>query len=106
MADVNHNYSDTAVALLKADLGFFNTAIPADLETYLLSLLEKSVVDFRDIMGIPLQPGKLSDDFDQSTYAAWLYRNRATGADKTEMLKSIKRNRQVSQALADGEEIA
>ena len=106
MADVNHNYSDTAVALLKADLGFFSTAIPADLETYLLSLLEKSFVDFRDIMGIYLQPGKLSDDFDQAAYAAWLYRNRATGADKTEMLKSIKRNRQVSQALVDGEDIA
>lgn len=103
MADTVIHYSDTSVALLKADLGFFGTALPADIETYLLSLLEKSFVDFRDIMGIHLQPGMLSDDFDQSTYAAWMYRNRSTGAGKTEMLKSIKRNRQVSQALKGGE---
>ena len=99
MADTSNNYSDTAVSLLKADLGFFSGSIPADLETYLLSLLDKAFADFRDIMKIHLQPGKLSDDFDQSTYAAWLYRNRATGNDKTVMLKSIVRNRQVHQAL-------
>ena len=102
MADTVIYYSDTAVALLKADLGFFGTQIPADLETYLLSLLEKAFADFGR-MEIQLQPGTMDDDFDQATYAAWLYRNRATGADKTEMLKSIKRNRQVSQALTDGE---
>lgn len=102
MADTVIHYSDTAVALLKADLGFFGTQIPEDLETYLLSLLEKTFADFGR-MEIHLQPGALDDDFDQAAYAAWLYRNRATGADKTEMLKSIKRNRQVSQALTDGE---
>ena len=106
MADTQKKYSDTAIALLKADLGFFGTQIPDDLKTYLLSLLEKAFSDFRDIMEIHLQPGDLSDDFDQSAYAAWLYRNRATGADKTEMLKSIKRNRQVNQALNDGEAMA
>jgi hypothetical protein len=105
MADTQKKYSDTAIALLKADLGFFGTRIPADLETYLLSLLEKAFSDFA-AMEICLRPGTLTDDFDQSAYAAWLYRNRATGADKTEMLKSIKRNRQVNQALNDGEETA
>lgn len=99
MADTNKNYSDAAVALLKADLGFFGSELPDDLDQYLLGLLEKAFADFRDIMDIHLQPGTLSDDFDQSTYAAWLYRNRATGADKTTMLRSIVRNRQVSQAL-------
>lgn len=102
MADTVIHCSDTAVALLKADLGFFGTQIPADLENYLLSLLEKAFADF-DRMEIRLQTGTLDDDFDQAAYAAWLYRNRATGEDKTEMLKSIKRNRQVNQALADGE---
>lgn len=102
MADITPNYSDTAVALLRANLGFFNSQIPTDLEVYLLSLLEKAFADFGE-MNIHLQPGTLADDFDQSTYAAWLYRNAATGADKTEMLKSIKRNRQVNQALKDGE---
>lgn len=99
MADTKPNYSEAAMALLKADLGFFGSALPADLESYLRTLLEKAFSDFRDIMEIHLQPGALSDDFDQSTYAAWLYRNRATGNDKTVMLKSIVRNRQVSQAL-------
>lgn len=102
MADTKPNYSDTAVALLKADLGFFSTQIPADLDTYLRSLLEKAFADFAR-MEIHLDPEKLDDAFDQAAYAAWLYRNRTTGADKTEMLKSIKRNRQVNQALKDGE---
>lgn len=99
MADTNKNYSDAAVALLKADLGFFDSTLPDDLGRYLQSLLEKAFADFQDIMNIHLQPGTLADDFDQSTYAAWLYRNRATGADKTAMLRSIVRNRQVGQAL-------
>ena len=99
------NVSDTAVALLNANLGFYSSTIPVDLETYLLSLLEKAFADFA-AMDIHLQPGTLSDDFDQSTYAAWLYRNGATGTGKTEMLKSIIRNRQVNQALISGEETA
>lgn len=105
MAETIPTYSSNAVALLKANLGFYGAAIPDDLETYLLSLLEKAFADFRDIMEIHLQPGTLSDDFDQSTYAAWLYRNGAVGSGKTEMLKSIIRNRQVSNAL-HGEEDA
>ena len=100
MADTAKHYSDTAVALLKADLGFFGTQIPADLEAYLPSLLEKAFADFAR-MEIHLNPDSLDDAFDQAAYAAWLYRNRATGADKTELLKSIKRNRQVSQALSE-----
>lgn len=105
MADTAAHYSDTAVALLKADLGFFSTQIPSDLETYLLHLLEKAFDDFSK-MEIPLQPGTLADDFDQAAYAAWLYRNRVTGADKTEQLKCIKRNRQVNRALTGGEDTA
>lgn len=103
MADTTTSYSKTAVSLLKANLGFFSSAIPADLEAYLLHLLEKAHADFANIMGITLQPGLLSDDFDQATYAAWLYRNGSTGAGKSERLKNIVRNRQVGQALNDGE---
>ena len=102
MADTTFHHSDTAEALLKANLGFFSSPIHPDLETYLLSLLDKSFADFGE-MEIYLQPGKLSDDFDQATYAAWLYRNGPTGAGKTEQLKSIIRNRQVNQALKGGE---
>ena len=36
-------------------------------------------------------------------YAAWLYRNRVTGAAKSEMLRGAMRNRQVNGAgEADG----
>lgn len=104
MADEKNNYSGTAIALLKANIGFFSSPIPEDLETYLLFLLDKAFADFGK-MKIHLTPGVLSDDFDQATYAAWMYRNGSTGAGKTELLKSIIRNRQVNQALAD-EEVA
>lgn len=99
MADAKAKHSDTAVALLKANLGFFSSTIPDDLETYLLFLLDKAFADFGE-MEICLQPGTLTDDFDQATYSAWMYRNGTTGAGKTELLKSIIRNRQVNQALA------
>ena len=102
MAEPSQNYSDTAVALLKANLGFFSSVIPADLDTYLLSLLDKAFVDFGE-RDIHLQPGVLSDDFDQATYAAWLYRNGPSGAGKTEQLKCIIRDRQVRQALSPEE---
>lgn len=104
MADATAKYSETAVVLLKANLGYYSGNIPADVETYLLFLLGKAFADFGE-MDIHLQPGTLSDDFDQSTYAAWMYRNGPTGAGKTELLKSIIRNRQVNQALND-EEVA
>ena len=103
MADTALHHSDNSVILLKANLGFFSSTIPPDLDAYLLFLLDKAFADFGE-MEIHLQPGTLSDDFDQSTYAAWMYRNGTTGAGKTEMLKSIIRNRQVNQALHDGEE--
>ena len=102
MAENKATYSDAAVGMLKANIGFFDTAIPAALETHLLYLLNKAYADFSD-MQIVLQPGTLSDDFDQAAYAAYLYRSSATGAGKTEMLKSIIRNRQVRNALNDGE---
>lgn len=102
MADTTFHHSDAAEALLRANLGFFSSSIHPDLEAHLLSLLDKAFADFGE-MDIHLQPGILSDDFDQATYAAWMYRNGPTGAGKTEMLKSIIRNRQVNQALKDGE---
>jgi hypothetical protein len=105
MAENKATHSDASVGMLKANLGFFDSKIPVALETHLLSLLDKAFADFVE-MKIILQPGTLSDDFDQATYAAWLYRNSAAGAGKTEMLKSIIRNRQVNSALKDGEATA
>lgn len=102
MAENKVTHSDAAVGMLKANLGFFDSKLPAVMESHLISLLDKAFADFAE-MKIFLQPGTLSDDFDQAAYAAWLYRNSATGAGKTEMLKSIIRNRQVNTALKDGE---
>ena len=44
MADTAIHYSDTAVALLKADIGFFGTQIPADLEALLACSSTAAVV--------------------------------------------------------------
>lgn len=105
MADENKKYSEAGMALLKANLGFFGTEIPEDLQTYLQSLMEYALNDFAE-MGIHLVPGELNDDMDQMIYAAYLYRKGVTGEGKTEMLKAIIRNRQVRNALAPGEETA
>lgn len=93
-------FSPAAMALLRANLGFFDSEIPLELENYLESLLVYAHDDFGE-MKIILQPGVLKDDMDQMIYAAWMYRNSVTGGGKNEMLKSIIRNRQVSTALKE-----
>lgn len=96
----NAKFSETAVTLLRANLGFYSTSIPVDLEIHLESLLQYAFDDFAE-KNIHLKPGTLKDDMDQMTHAAWMYRNGVNGNGKHEMLKSIIRNRQVSNALAD-----
>ena len=100
MADENKKYSQAALALLKANLGYFGTEIPADLLQYLQQLLEYAYEDFSR-MGIHIQPGTLKDDMDQVTHAAWMYRSGVNGNGKTEMLKAIIRNRQVQSATVE-----
>lgn len=100
MADENKKYSQAALALLKSNLGYFGTEIPADLLTYLQQLLEYAYDDFSR-MGIHLELGTLKDDMDQVTHAAWMYRAGVNGSGKTEMLKSIIRNRQVQNATTE-----
>lgn len=102
MADTSTKYSMAAVALLKSNLGYYGSEIPADLLDYLKQLLEYAYDDFVR-MGIDLQPGTLNDDMDQVVHAAWMYRSGVNGSGKNDMLKSIVRNRQVLQAMA-GEE--
>lgn len=101
MAEEKVKHSPAAASLLFANLGFFNTEIPPELESYLYSLLDYSFDEFAE-RGIFLSVGNIRDDMDQMVYAAWMYRNGTTGAGKTEMLKSIIRNRQVSAALKEG----
>ena len=99
MAD-NLKFSDAALALLKANLGYYDSTIPADLLKYLITYALGSFAG----MGIVLSPGVLEDDMDQMTYAAYLYRHGVTGAGKTEMLRQIIRDRKVR--AATGEEAA
>lgn len=101
MADCSQ-FSPAAFALLRANLGYYDTAIPAELEAYLLQLLAYAYDAF-DGMGIKLSPGTLADDMDQMIYAAYLFRNGVTGGGKTEMLRQIIRDRQVRRAT--GEEV-
>ena len=96
-------YSPAGLALLKSNLGYYSTEIPVDLQGYLESLMEYALNDFVR-MGVRLTPGVLNDDMDQMVFAAWMYRKGVNGEGKTEMLKSIIRNRQVRNALADEEE--
>lgn len=94
--------NQTALALLKADLGYYDAAIPAELETYLSSILasaEKRILR----AGVVLVAGDVDDDLFLSMYAAWMYRKRVDGSPKPQMLKDEIRNRQVDEALADAE---
>lgn len=103
MADIPENYSPGALALLKANLGFYGSDLDPEVETYLKQLLNYSFEDFGSIMKIYLTPGNIQDDMAQVTYAAWMYRSGVKGEGKHEMLRSIIRNRQVAAALADEE---
>ena len=98
----SNKYSDAAVCLLLSNLGFYGTKIPVDLQIYLEQLLAYAFDDYAR-MGIALTPGVLNDDMDQMIFAAWMYRKGVNGEGKTEMLKSIIRNRQVAHALSDRE---
>ncbi len=105
MSDFELKHSPVAMDLLKANLGYYSTEIPADLKSYLESLLDYAFDEFRK-MKVQLSPGTLQDDMDQMVFAAWMYRKGVNGEGKTQMLRSIIRNRQVRNALADGEESA
>lgn len=96
---MDNSYSDAALSLLKADLGFFETKIPSVLEDYLGDLLRYSQKTLREECGIKLTPDDIYDDQLLAMHAAWLYRNRATGAGKSPMLIDAIRNRQVRNAM-------
>lgn len=97
------NYSAVALSLLKADLGFYNSALPSDVESHLTNLLK---VSHRRLAraGINLVVGEIDDDQLQAMYAAWMYRKRLDGAEKSQALKQEIRDRQVDIALTADEE--
>ena len=100
MPDTPLAYSDTAVALLKANLGYYGT-IPNEVEAYLTSLLEYANTRLAATAQIHLTPGNLYDDQLQVMYAAWLYRKGGEGAEKPPMLKDAIRDYQIGKALAE-----
>lgn len=95
--------NQTALALLKADLGYFDSAIPAALETYLSSVLDSAAAKISRAK-IELVPGNVDDDLFLSMYAAWMYRKRTEGLAMPQMLRAEIRNRQVDDALAELED--
>lgn len=97
------NYSDTALALLKADLGYYDSEIPTPVEMDLANLLEVAYIRLGRA-GVKLNVGDLNDDQLQAMYAAWLYRKRRGGSEKSPMLKQEILDRQVDNALTDDEE--
>lgn len=100
------NYSSSAVALLKANLGYYGE-IPDDVEEYLKYLLNYSFCRLKETAKIQLTPGDLYDDQLQVMYAAWLYRKGSDGAEKPPMLREAIRDYQLSKAIAtDPEESA
>lgn len=103
MADVIKKYSDTALILLRANLGYYGTDIPDDLLIYLNHLLGYSF-DRLAAAGIRLVPGELYDDQLQVMYAAWLYRKGGEGGAKPPMLQQAIRDRQVENALQSADE--
>ena len=105
MADTVTNYSEAALGLLKANLGYYN-AVPPQVETYLTQLLNYAAARLEKTADIRLTPGDLSDDQLQAMYAAWMYRKGAEGAEKSPMLKEAIRDYQVSKALAETEALA
>jgi hypothetical protein len=100
MADKPIAYSDTAVALLKANLGYYGE-IPEEVEQYLTQLLTYSAKRLAQTAGIHLAPGDLYDDQLQVMYAAWLYRKGGEGAEKPPMLKEAIRDYQVGKAMSE-----
>lgn len=101
MANTQITYSETAVSLLKANLGYYGTT-PPEVEKYLTHLLDYSYKRLEQTAAIHLTPGDLYDDQLQVMYAAWLYRKGGEGAEKPPMLKEAIRDYQVGKAMTEG----
>lgn len=99
MADVN-SLTAAALGMLEANVGLLRP--PAEIEDFMVSCLRTAIADLERAK-IVLDVENIDDLHLLAMYAAWLYRNRVTGAAKPEMLRGAMRNRQVSGAgEADG----
>lgn len=102
MAENSSNYSATALSLLKANLGYYGQ-IPNEVTANLQSLLDYAYLRLAQSAEIKLTPGNLLDDMLQVMYAAWIYRNGVSGAEKHPMLKEAIKDYQLHSALGVSE---
>ena len=102
MAETSKNYSENALTLLKANLGYYGQ-IPEEVTAYLQSLLDYAHRRLAQTAGIFLTPGDLLDDQLQVMYAAWLYRKGGEGSEKPPMLKDAIRDYQLHKAMSESE---
>ena len=91
---------ENALTFLKADLGYFGSTIPHDVESYLQGLIVAAGDRIRQYHKIPLNPGSAIDDQFIAAYAAWMYRDKK-GEGMPESLKQEIRNRQVHKATSE-----
>ena len=85
-------------ALLLANLGHFDSALPEPLQAHFTNLLRQAMLALRNDCNIDLDPENEEDAGLSAMYAAWLYRKSATGEAKPPMLQTAIRNRQSRQA--------
>lgn len=100
MAMTKSAASPQQLDMLKADLGFFDSTLPAAMENYLQQLLLTAERDLLQ-MGIAVDRSKIPDCQLSEMYAAWLYRSRATGAGKPRMLLEAIHNAQTHNATTE-----
>ena len=103
MAETSTTYSDAALSLLNANLGYYGQ-IPDEVTAYPQSLLDYAHRRLAQTAGIFLTPGDLVDDQLQVMYAAWLYRKGGEGSEKPPMLKDAIRDYQLHKALGGPED--
>ena len=77
----------TRIAILKADLGLI--APPESVVSYLDTLLDQAADPIRR-EGVTLQPDLPEDDALAASYAAWLYRKRASGVDDSGLPRMLR----------------
>lgn len=99
MAEAN---TTAALALLKANLGYYDASLPDTVEANLSALLESAKQRLLRA-GIILTDDSVDDAMLQAMYAAWLYRKGQDGTAKPPMLQTEIRNRQVDSALEGAE---
>ena len=77
----------TRIAILKADLGLI--APPQSVVSYLDTLLDQAA-DLIRREGVELCPDLPEDDALVASFAAWLYRKRASGVDDSGMPRMLR----------------